>query len=158
MLGEVMEFQLSYLKILKNEAVKVLHLICQQIWKTAVATVLEKVSFYSNPQERQFQRKFNLSCNELISLASKVMFKILKLSFNTTWTENFQMYKLVWGTRDQIANIHWIIESKEIPENLSVCFTDYAKAFPCVDHNKLWKILKEWEYQITLPVSWKVCM
>ena len=50
-------------KILKNVAVKLLHSICHQIWKTSVATVLEKVSFHSNPKERQFQRMFSLSCH-----------------------------------------------------------------------------------------------
>ena len=48
------------------------------------------------------------------------------------------------GTRDQIANIHWIIEkAREFQKNICFCFIDYAKAFDCVDHNKLWKILKE---------------
>ena len=48
------------------------------------------------------------------------------------------------GTRDQIANIHWIMEkAREFQKNINFCFTDYAKAFDCVDHNKLWKILKE---------------
>ena len=48
------------------------------------------------------------------------------------------------GTRDQIANIHWIIEkAREFQKNIYCCFIDYAKAFDCVDHNKLWKILKE---------------
>ena len=48
------------------------------------------------------------------------------------------------GTRDQIANIHWIIrKAREFQENIYFCFIDYAKAFDCVDHNKLWKILKE---------------
>ena len=48
------------------------------------------------------------------------------------------------GTRDQIANIHWIIEkAREFQKNIYFCFMDYAKAFDCVDHNKLWKILKE---------------
>ena len=47
------------------------------------------------------------------------------------------------GTRGQIANIHWIIEKARVPENIYFCFIDYAKAFDCVDHNKLWKILKE---------------
>ena len=48
------------------------------------------------------------------------------------------------GTRDQIANIHWIIEkAREFQENIYFCFIDYAKAFDCVDHNKLWKILQE---------------
>ena len=52
------------------------------------------------------------------------------------------------GIRDQIANIHWIIE-KEFQKNIYLCFIDYTKAFDCVDHNKLWKILKRWEYQTT---------
>ena len=47
------------------------------------------------------------------------------------------------GTRDQIADIPWIIEKARVPENIYFCFVDYAKAFDCVDHNKLWKILKE---------------
>ena len=47
------------------------------------------------------------------------------------------------GTRDQIANIHWIIKAREFQKNIYFCFIDYAKAFDCVDHNKLWKILQE---------------
>ena len=48
------------------------------------------------------------------------------------------------GTRDQIANIHWIMKkARELQENIYFCFLDYAKAFDCVDHNKLWKIMKE---------------
>ena len=54
------------------------------------------------------------------------------------------------GTRDQIANICWIIKKAiEFQENFCFCFIDYAKVFDCVDHNKLWKILKRWEYQTT---------
>ena len=60
---------------------------------------------------------------------------------------NFQIFKLDWkgrGTRDQIANIHWIIEkAREFQKNTYFCFIDYAKAFDCVNHNKLWKILQE---------------
>ena len=53
-------------------------------------------------------------------------------------------FRKVKGTRDQIANIHWIIEkAREFQKNIYFCFLDYAKAFDCVDHNKLWKILKE---------------
>ena len=60
------------------------------------------------------------------------------------------------GIRDQIR---WIIEkAREFKENLYFCFIDYAKAFDCVNHNKLWKILKRWEYQSTLPASWETCM
>ena len=54
------------------------------------------------------------------------------------------------GTRDQIANIHWIIKKeRELQKNIYFCFIDYAKAFDCVDHNKLWKFFKRWEYQTT---------
>ena len=59
------------------------------------------------------------------------------------------------GTRDQIANICWIIEkARELQKNIYFCFLDYAKAFDCVDHNKLWKILKETNW----PASWEICM
>ena len=63
------------------------------------------------------------------------------------------------GTRDQIANIHRIIEkAREFQKDIYFCFIDYTKAFDCVDHNKLWKILKRWEYQTTSPASWEICM
>ena len=63
------------------------------------------------------------------------------------------------GNRYQIFNICWIIEKvREFQKNIHLCFIDYAKVFDCVDHNKLWKILKRWEYQTTLPVSWEICM
>ena len=63
------------------------------------------------------------------------------------------------GARDQIANIHWIIEkAREFQENIYFCFIDYAQSLDCEDHNKLWKILKEWEYQTTWPASWEICM
>ena len=59
-------------------------------------------------------------------------------------------------TRDQIANIRWIMEkAREFQKNMYFCFIDYAKAFHCVDHNKLWKILK---YQTTWPASWETYM
>ena len=62
------------------------------------------------------------------------------------------------GTRDQIANICWIIEKARVPENIYFCFIDYAKAIDSVGHNKLLKILKKWEYQTTWPASWENCM
>ena len=59
------------------------------------------------------------------------------------------------GTRDQIANICWIIEkAREFQKNIYFYFIDYTKAFDCVDHNKLWR----WEYQTTWPASWEVCL
>ena len=68
--------------------------------------------------------------------------KSFKLGFGSMWTESFQDVQAVFrkgsGTRDQIANIHWIIEkAKEFQKNICFCFIEYAKAFDCVDHNKL---------------------
>ena len=63
------------------------------------------------------------------------------------------------GTRDQTANIHWIMEkARELQKNIYFCFIVYAKAFDCVDHNQLWKILREMEYQTIWPASWETCM
>ena len=60
------------------------------------------------------------------------------------------------GTRDQVANIHWIIENaKEFQKNIYFCFIDYAKAFDCVDHHKLWKILQEMEIPHHLTCLWR---
>ena len=63
------------------------------------------------------------------------------------------------GTRDQIASICWIIKTaREFQKNIYFCFIDYAKAFDCMVHNKLWKFLKEMEYQTTWPAFWEICM
>ena len=63
------------------------------------------------------------------------------------------------GTKDQIANIHCILEkAREFQKNIYFCFIDYAKSFVCVDHNKLQKILKRWDYQTTWPASSETCM
>ena len=63
------------------------------------------------------------------------------------------------GTRDQIANIHWTIEKKwEFQKNIYFCFIEYAKAFDGINHNKLWKILKEMGTPDTWPASWEICM
>ena len=96
-------------------------------------------------------------------MLAKLCSKSFKLGFSSTWTKNFQMYKLYLGkargTRDQIANIHWIIEkAREFQKNMYFCFFNYAKASDCVNHNKLWKILKEMRIQTILPVSWETCM
>ena len=61
------------------------------------------------------------------------------------------------GTRDQIANICWIIKkAREFQKNIYFCFIDYAKAFDCVDHYG--KFFKRWEYQTAWPASWEICM
>ena len=76
------------------------------------------------------------------------MLKILQARLQQYVNRELPFLKPAWtserGTRDQIANIHWIMEkTKRVPEKIHFCFIDYAKAFDCVDHNKLWKILKE---------------
>ena len=84
----------------------------------------------------------------LISHVSKIMLKILqvKLQQYVDWElPNAQAgFRKGRGTRDQSANIHWIIEkAREFQKNIHFCFTDYAKAFDCVNHNKLWKLFQE---------------
>ena len=115
---------------------------------SAVATRLEKVSFHSNPKERQCQRMLKLLHNCTISHASKGMLKILQARLqqyvNCALPDVQAGFRKGRGTRDQIANIRWIIEkAREFQRNIYFCFIDYAKAFDCVDHNKVWKILKE---------------
>ena len=115
---------------------------------SAVATGLEKVSFHSNPKERQCQRMFKLHTIALILHDSKVMLNILQARLqqyvNRELSDVQAGFRKGRGTRNQIANIRWIIEkATEFQKNMYFCFTDYAKAFDCVDHNKLWKILKE---------------
>jgi len=83
---------------------------------------------------------------------------ISKLGFNWELPDVQAGFRKGKGTRDQIANIHWITEkAREFQKNIYFCFIDYAKAFDRVDHNKLWKLFKRWEYQTTLPASWEIC-
>ena len=115
---------------------------------SAVATGLEKVSLHSNSKERQSQRMLKLPKIALISYVSKVMLKILnarlKQYVNCELLDVQAGFGKGRGTRDQIANVCWIIKkSRGFQKNIYFCFTDYAKSFDCVDHNILWKILKE---------------
>ena len=110
---------------------------------SAVATGLEKVSFHSNPKVCS-----NYHTIALISHASKVILKILQARrqqyMNRELSDVQVGFRKGRGTRDQIANICWIIEkAREFQKNIYFCFTDYATPFECVDHNKLWKILQE---------------
>ena len=97
---------------------------------------------------RQCQRMLNYCTIALISHTSKVMLKILQARIqqymNCEHPDVQAGFRKGRGTRDQNANMLWIIENaKEFQKNIYFCFTDYAKAFGYVDHNKLWKILKE---------------
>ena len=108
-----------------------------------MATGLEKFRFHSNPKECSNYRTI-----ALISHASKVMLKILQARLQQYMNQEIPDVQAGFrkgrGTRDQIANISWIIEkAREFQKNICFCFIDYVKAFDCVDHNKLWKILKE---------------
>ena len=112
---------------------------------SAVATGLKKVSFHSYSKERQCS---NYRTIALISNASKVMFKILQARLqqyvNHEQPDVQAGFRKGRGTRDQIASICWIMErARESQKNIYFCFIDYVKAFDCVDHNKLWKTLKE---------------
>ena len=126
---------------------------------SAVATGLEEASFHSIPIECS---KYHTVA--LISHTSKVMLKILQARLqqymNRELPDIQAGFRKGRGTRDQIANICCIMEkAREFLKNIYFCFIDYAKAFDCVDHNKLWKILKKrWEYLTTLPASWEICM
>ena len=138
-------------QILKDDAVKVLHSICQQIWKTEQwQQDWKRSAFIPILKKGNAKECSNYHATVLISHASKLMLKILQAwiqqNMNQELPDTQAEFRKGRGTRDQIANIHWIIEkAREFQKNIYFCFIDYAKAFDCVDHNKLWKILKEME-------------
>ena len=123
---------------------------------SAVATGLEKVSFHSNPKERQCKEYSHYRTIALISHASKVMLKILQAGLqqylNHELPDVQAGFRKGRGTRDQIANIWWTIKkAQEFQKNIYFSFIDCAKAFDCVDHSRLWKILKEMGIPNHLP-------
>ena len=125
---------------------------------SAVSTGLEKVSFHSNSKKGNVKECSNYCTIAPISHASKVMLKILQARLqqykNQELPDVQAGFRKGRGTKDQIANIRWIIKKvREFQKNIYFRFIDYTKAFDCVDHTKLWKILKRWEYQTTLPAS-----
>ena len=141
--------QVELFQILKDDAVKGLHSICQQIWKTQQwpqdwkRSVFIPIPKKDNPKECSNYRTIALS-----SHAGEVMLKILQARLqqhvNRELSDVQAGFRKGRGARDQIANICWIIKKvREFQKNIYFCFIDYAKAFDYVDHNKLWKILKE---------------
>ena len=136
-------------QILEDDAVKVLHSICQQIWKTQQQPQDWKRSvFIPIPKKGNAKECSKYHTIAFISHASKVMLKILQAMIqhyvNRELPDVQAGFRKGRGTRDQIANIHWIIEeAREFQKNIYFCFLNYAKAFDCVDHNKLWKILQD---------------
>ena len=115
---------------------------------SAVATGLKRSGFLPIPKKGNAKQHSNFHTIAFISHASKPMLKILQARLqkyvNRECPDGQARLRKGRGTRDQIANIHWIIEkAREFQKNIYFCFIDSAKAFDCVDHNKLWKILKE---------------
>ena len=128
---------------------KVLYSICQQIWKTQQwLQVWKRSVFIPIPKKGNTKECSNYRTIAVISHASKVMLKILQARFqqyvNHELPDVQAGFRKGRGTREQIANICWIIKkAREFQKNIYFCFTDHAKVFDCVDHRKLWKTLKE---------------
>ena len=136
-------------QILEDDALKVLHSIHQQIWKTQQWPQDWKRSVFIIITKKSHAKEHtNHQTIELISQASKVMLKILqaRLQQYVNWElPDVQAgFRKGSGTRDQISNTCWITEKvREFQKNIYFCLIDYTKASDCVDHNKLWKIRKE---------------
>ena len=128
-----------------------------------VATGLEKASSISIPKKGNAKECSNYCTITLISHASKEMLKILQARLqqyvNRELPDVQAGFKKGRGTRDQIANIHWIIKKvRDFQKNIYFYFIGYAKAFDGVDHNKLWKILKEMGLPDHLTCLWETYM
>ena len=130
---------------------------------SAVATGLEKSIFIPILKKGNAKECSNYHTVALVSHPSKVMFNILQARLQQY--VNHELPDVQAGfrkgreTRDQIANIPWIIKkAREFQKNIHFCFIDYAKAFDCVDHNKLWKILRDWNTRPhDLPLEKPIC-
>ena len=130
--------------------------------ENSAVTMTGKFQFSFQSKRRTIHAKECLNYNiiVLISHASKIMLKIFQArpqQYMNWELPDFQAgFRKERRTRGQIANIHWIIDkAKELQKNIYFCFTDYAKAFDCVDHNKLWKILKEIRIQDSITCLWR---
>ena len=127
---------------------------------SAVATGLQKISFHSNPKERQCQKHSNYDTITLISHTSKVILKILQARLQQYMNRELPDVQAGSikgrGTRDHMANIRWIMEKgREFQKNTYSCLFDSAKPFDCVDHIKLWEILKVMEVTDHLICLWR---
>ena len=137
------EIPLELFQILKDDAVKVLHSICQQIWKTQPRPQDWRRSvFIPIPKKGNAKERSNYRTVALISHISKVMLKILQAwlqqSVNRELPDVQAGFRKGRGTRDRIANICWIVEKAgEFQKNIYFCFIDYTKTFVFLDHSKL---------------------
>ena len=128
---------------------KVLHSICQQIWRIQQWPQDWKRSVFIRISKKGNAKEFSNYCTiALISHSIKIMLNILQARFQQYMNRELPDVQVGFRkdrqTRNQTANIHWIIEKeREFQKNSYFCFIDYAKAFDCVDHNILWKIFQE---------------
>ena len=134
----------------------------ENLENSAVATWLEKVSFQSNPKKGNAKECSNYHTIALISQASKVMLKILQAGLqqyvNHELPDVQAGFRKGRGTRDQIANICWIIgKAREFQKNIYFCFIDYTKALTVWITTSFGKFLKKWEFQTILPAFWEIC-
>ena len=140
-------------QILKDEVVKVLHSICQQIWKTQQWPQDWKRSvFIPIPKKGNTKECSNSHTIAFISYSSKVMLKILQARLRQYMNHELPDVQAGFrkgrGIRDHIANIHWIIEkAREFQKNIYFCFIDYAKAFDYVDHIRKQQLELDMEQQ-----------
>ena len=140
-------------QILKDDAVKVLHSICQQIWKTQQWPQDWKRSIFIPISKKDNVKKYSNATTTqfaLISHASKVMLKILQARFQQYMNQELPDVQAGFRKgreiKDEVANICWIIEKeRKFQKNIYFCFIAHTKAFDYVNHNKLWKILKKIE-------------
>ena len=132
------------IQILKNNAVKVLRSICQQTGKLSSGHRIGKGQFSFQSQRKAMPNNVQIILKwHSFHMIRRLCSKSSKIIFSSTWTENFQIFRLdSEKTDDQIANIHWIIEKAREFQKKIFCLIDSAKAFDCLDHNHLWNILK----------------
>ena len=150
--------------ILKDAAVKVLHSVCQQMWKTQQwpqdwkSSVFILIPMKGNAKECSSYRTI-----ALMSHASKVILKILQAKLQQYMNRDIldvpDQFRNGRETRDQVSNIYWIIKkAREFQKSMYFCFIDYAKGFDCMDQNTLWKILRDENTRPPyLPLEKSVC-
>ena len=163
-----MEFTATWMvelfQILKGDSVKVLHSMCQQICKTQQwPQDWKRLVFIPIPKKGSAKECSNYRTIALISHVSKVMLKILQTRLqqyvNCEFPDVQAGFRKGRGTRDQIANIRWIIKkAREFQKNIYFCFIDMPKPLTVwitINCGKFWK---RWEYQTPWPASWETCM
>ena len=149
-------------QILKADAVKVLHSICQQIWKTQQWPQDWKRSVFIPIPKKEMPKNAQNCCTiALISHASKVMLKILQARLQQYVNRELPKVQTGFrkgrGTRDQIASIPWLIKkAREFEKNIALLTTPKPlTVWITINCGKFWK---RWEYQATWPASWETCM